>query len=316
MWYYKEEVNINLIGLQRLLISRVSLAIDFIFKLIFSRNKEILKDILKSITKYDIKDIKISSKDFTLDKYRKDGKFGILDIMAESTDNTKFNIEMQMIDNKNTIERLLFYQSGMYYQSIKSGEDYIKTKNIVVIGILNYELFDDEYNYLSQTNYVIQKVDKKGIIHEVQDLNTKLKMFLIELPKFKKMKHNLNDKLEQWLTALSCDNLEEMETVMQKNKNIELALDEALKLSNNEEVIEIINKEEDEKRTANDIKIAYTEKGIKQGIAQGITQGEYNSKKALLIKLIELNKNMEEIELIMDLNNTEIEKLKKEIYKN
>ena len=285
--------------------------------MIFAKNKEILKDILRAITKYDIKNIKILSKDFTLDKYRKDGKFGVLDVMAESTDNTRFNIEMQMIDNKNTIERLLFYQSGMYYQSIKSGEDYVKTKNIVVIGILNYELFDDDYNYLSETNYVIQKVDKKGIIHEVQDLNTKMKIFLIELPKFKRIKHNLNDRLEQWLTAINCDNLKEMEEVMRKNKNIELALDEALKLSNNEEVIEIMNKEEDERRTANDIKIVYTQKGIKQGIAQGIkqgiSQGEYNSRKSIFGKLIMLNKSIEEIKLIMDLTDKEIEKLKKEI---
>ena len=289
--------------------------------MIFSKNKNILKDILRAITKYDIKDIKVLSKDFTLDRYRKDGKFGVLDVMAESTDNIRFNIEMQMIDNKNTIERLLFYQSGMYYQSIKSGEDYVKTKNIVVIGILNYELFNDNYNYISETNYLIQKVDKKGIIHKAQDLNSKMKIFLIELPKFKKMKHNLNDRLEQWLTALNCDNLKEMEEVMQKNRNIELALDEALKLSNNEEIIEIMNKEEDERRTANDIRIVYTEKGIKQGISQGISQGitqgisqgEYNSRKKLLKKLIMLNKSMEETRLIMDLTNKEIEKLKKEI---
>ena len=39
-----------------------------------------------------------------------------------------------MTDEYNTIERFLFYQSGMYYKSIKSGEDYSKTKRSVVIG--------------------------------------------------------------------------------------------------------------------------------------------------------------------------------------
>ena len=127
-------MEVRIINIQKLINNKVSLKRDFIFKMVLANNKEILIDLLNAVTEYNIKDIKILSKDFTLDKYKENGKFEILDIMSELEEGTQIDIEMQMTDEYNTIERFLFYQSGMYYKSIKSGEDYSKTKRSVVIG--------------------------------------------------------------------------------------------------------------------------------------------------------------------------------------
>ena len=54
--------------------SKVSLKRDFIFKMVFSKDKQMLKDFLIAITNEDIKDITKMAKDFTLDKYKKDRK--------------------------------------------------------------------------------------------------------------------------------------------------------------------------------------------------------------------------------------------------
>ena len=55
-------------------------------------------------------------------------------------------------------------------------------------------MFKDNYNYIAQSNYCIYKKDQNNIVHEVLALNEKLKLYLIELPKFKKMKHCLEKK--------------------------------------------------------------------------------------------------------------------------
>ncbi len=275
---------------------------DFIFKLVFSKNKEPLIDLLKSITKYEIKDIKILSKDFTLEKYRKDSKFGILDILTELEDGTKINIEMQVTNEHNTIERFLFYQSKIYTESMKAGEDYSKAKNVIVIGILDFELFIDEYNYISETNYKIEKVDKNGVVHEVQNLNTKMKMFLIELPKFKKVKHNLNEKLVQWLIAILCEDMKEMGEVMGINNNIVKLYKEVEKLVEDEDILEYIEREEDDKRKYNDAMKNNYDRGLEEGREEGIQQG----KVIIAEKLLKNNMSIEQISEITTLSKQEI----------
>ncbi len=270
--------------------------------MVFSKNKEILIDLLKAITKYEIKDLTILSKDFTLDKYKKDGKLGVLDIRTELEDGTNIDIEMQIGDEKNIIERLLFYQSGMYYQSIKSGQKYNKAKKAVVIGILNFNLFSDNYNYFSETNYYIQKVDKNGIIHEIESLNDRLKIFLIELPKFKEVEHNLDNRLEQWLTVISSDNVKEMGVVMEKNTKIQTAMKEVEKLSADEDLLEMIEAEEERLRRYNTAMETSHEEGERQGILKVAKK---------LLKTSELN--ISKVSEITQLTEEEIMNLKNEL---
>lgn len=87
---------------------------DFIFKKIFgeSKNKDLLKDLLESI----LTDIKIHNvevnKDVSLERKLITEKLGILDVIATLNDGIKVNIEMQVKDYYNTIERSIFLWNG------------------------------------------------------------------------------------------------------------------------------------------------------------------------------------------------------------
>ena len=63
-----------MVNLNKIFTSKVSLKKDFIFKMVFSKDKQMLKDFLIAITNEDIKDITKMAKDFTLDRYKKDRK--------------------------------------------------------------------------------------------------------------------------------------------------------------------------------------------------------------------------------------------------
>ena len=88
---------------------------DFVFKKLFGeeKNVDILKDLIQSI----LPELKIAkvvvNKDVSLERKLITDKLGILDVMATLNDNTKINIEMQVEDLHNTIERSIFYQSGV-----------------------------------------------------------------------------------------------------------------------------------------------------------------------------------------------------------
>ena len=118
---------------------------DFLFKKLFgeTKNADILKDLLKGIlTHINIATVQIN-KDVSLERKMITEKLGILDIVATLNDNTKVNIEMQVKDYYNTIDRSVFYGTGVYHENLQSGEDYIDTPRSISIWITNYDVFKE-----------------------------------------------------------------------------------------------------------------------------------------------------------------------------
>ena len=111
---------------------------DFVFKKLFGKqeNEDLLKDLLIAIIEEPIKEIEIQ-KDSSLEKTLEINKTGILDIKATLNNNTIVNIEMQVKNQYNTVERSLFYWSSLYHNELYKGEDYITNKRTISINILN-----------------------------------------------------------------------------------------------------------------------------------------------------------------------------------
>ena len=93
---------------------------DYIFKRIFgySGNEDITKNLITAI----VEDIKITNIVLDLNTITpqdlKDDKFGVLDIRAEINNSIQTNIEMQMVDKKDIENRIMFYWSKLYSNSI------------------------------------------------------------------------------------------------------------------------------------------------------------------------------------------------------
>ena len=114
---------------------------DYIFKRLFSKkgNEDILKDLLEGILEIPIEEVELERVDI------KD-KLGVLDIKAIINENITVNIEMQVVDEKNMIERTLYYWAGLYYTGLKRGRDYKLNNKVITINILMYNIFKKE-NY-------------------------------------------------------------------------------------------------------------------------------------------------------------------------
>ena len=163
---------------------------DFIFKKIFGeqKNTDLLKDLLEAI----LTDIKISkikiNKDVSVERKAITEKLGILDILATLNDNTKVNIEMQVRDYYNTIERSLFYGTHIYSENLQVGQDYIDIPKSISIWITNYNVFK-EGPYHERARL---KRDYENIL-----LTGSLELHYIQLPKFKKSQKEKTSKLDQ-----------------------------------------------------------------------------------------------------------------------
>ena len=176
--------------------------IDFVFKKIFGseKNKPILINFLNAVIKSlnPIQEVEIRNND--IDKDYIDSKFSRLDIKATTNNKEHINIEIQVKNEYNMIQRTLYYWSKMYSEQIQNRENYNKLERTVCINILNFKYLDNEKYHNA---YRLKEIT---INEELTDLE---EIHFIELPKFDEIgnKEEVDDiekmdALERWLEFL------------------------------------------------------------------------------------------------------------------
>lgn len=252
--------------------------LDVVFKAIFGEpgDERITKGFLETVLKEPIEKIDLS-KNPILRREFKDEKLGILDILAEINGKEKVNIELQIVDRKNIVERILYYWSKLYSRQIKTGEEYEKLSKTIVILITNYEIKNIDVDY--HTKWQIMEVDKKII------LTDKLELHIIMLPRIIGQEEN-KDKLLDWLYFIENPKSERVASKMGENKELKEAVEKLDKLSEDERMQKIADLREkailDEKAIyARGLEIG-EEKGIEKGIKKGINQRNIEIAKALI----------------------------------
>lgn len=137
---------------------------------------------------------------------------------------------MQLRDNKNMDKRSEFYGGKLIAEQMAKNEDYITLKPVILINILNYNMLELP-EYCTKTVTVADKHREYEIIKDIT-------YYFIELPKFRKERARLANKLECWL-ALIDGKGELIEMAKEKDKIIKEAVEELEELLANEEVREL-----------------------------------------------------------------------------
>ena len=278
---------------------------DYIFKRIFAKkgNESILKDLLNAILGIKIKEIEVMA-DTNLEKEIETRKLGILDIKAVLNNDTIIDIEIQILNRHNMIERTLYYWSGLYYNQLQKGEEYQESKRVIAINILDYNEF---------TEGPYHEIAKLRREYMYRILTDKMEIHFIQIPKFKKQRKDMKTKLDIWMEFISQIDKEGVENAMSKNKEIKKAQEE----------YEYLTGEENERRIAflmdkaiRDEKSAYVggkQDGIKEGIKLGRKDGEkigeQKKQKEIAKKMKEEKVDIELIIKVTGLNKKQIEDL-------
>ena len=286
---------------------------DYIFKRLFSKkgNEDILKDLLEGILEIPIKEVEVMQ-EVELERVDIKDKLGVLDIKAIINENITVNIEMQIVDEKNMIERTLYYWAGLYYTGLKRGKDYKLNNKVITINILMYNIFKKE-NY--HTIATIRDNENK------EKITDKLEIHFIELPKFLKSKENGNRKLRQWLEFICNKRKGEIEMAVRENEKIAKASQEWEYLRGDEAVKRMAFLREKWERDWNSgmhsAEEEGIEKGMKKGIKKGIKEGEKRGKKLkteeIAMKMLRKGIEGATIEEVTNLTLEEIEKIKEKI---
>ena len=298
---------------------------DYIFKKIFAKkgNESILKDLLNSILQIKIKSIEVIA-DANLERQLESNKLGILDLKAKVDEETIVNIEIQIINRYNMIERTLFYWSGLYYNVLQKGADYKEIKKVIAINILDYNEFDEgPYHEIARL--------RREYLYKI--LTDKIEIHFIQIPKFKKQRKDMKTKLDMWMDFISQIDEKEVKNAMSKNKEIKKAQEEYEYLTGDEEERRIAFLREKAIRDENSIFDAGKDIGFKsgeehgikkgkkegieigreQGIEIGKEQGIEQNKKEIAKSMLKEKMPIETIMKVTKLSREEIEKIEKEM---
>ena len=196
-----------------------------------------------------------------------------------------------MVDQSNIAERILYYWSKMYAQSVKITRDYITSQRTIVILFANYELknLKEIEKYISKWH--IREDEYKSYI-----LTNKLEIAIIEIPKYKKYSGK-NKKLDTWVKFIDKPEELSMEEV-KGNKEVE----EAKKL------LEEISEDQHERELQWKRELAMMDKKAieKAGYEKGIEKNNIEVAKNAL----KLGLDNETISKLTGLTEEEIKKIK------
>ena len=279
---------------------------DVLFKAFFSRkgNEELLIDFLNAILKREIHKISIRE-EVNVEQLSEEEKGGRLDLQAEINDGTIVNIELQMRDEGNIIERTQSYGSNIKARNSQRGKVYTELKNVIMINILNYVMFSEYEDYCLDTALVLRQ-------HREYELKDGIQYYFIELPKFRKKHKDMNNKLEQWLTFIDATDKEGIKMAITKNKVLQKAQAEYTYLTGDE-----AQRRLEELRIKWEIDRVYglnyaEKKGEKRGEKRGREIGQREEKIEIARKLLNKKTEINEIIEITEITKEEIEKLKSE----
>ena len=269
----------------------ISIRKDEIFRIVFGSNDryKYLKDFLEGILHRTITNIIIRN-DVALDKIHADNKLMRLDILVEVEGKEMINIEMQNKNEYNIKERSEVYASGIMYNALRIGDNYLEIPKTIVIWILGFNQFEDG-NY-----HEIARIRRD---FNNEDISQKVEYHYIQLPKFLEQVSEIKNKEEQWLAYLTCSlNDEELKELFAMNRSIEEI----------NRIVDIVMTDDDVMDALNARILNKNLEQLKQ--AKAYNDGEKENKIQIAKKMLEKGMADEEIIDLTGIDAEELAKLK------
>ncbi|NGT46610.1 PD-(D/E)XK nuclease family transposase [Clostridium perfringens] len=274
-------------------------SIDFVFKKLFGseESKESLISLLNAIIKSDspIQDVKILNND--LDKEHNNDKFSRLDIKAKTNNGELINIEIQVKNEYNMIQRTLYYWSRIYTDQLSSTRDYSELSRTICINILNFKLLDNDRYH---NTYRLKEITTNEELTDIQEIH------FIELPKSKHVdKNEVNniDSLLKWIEFIKEPESETVKILETTDEILRNAKAQLYKISLDKD--SIIRYREFEKRMYDETSALNSAK--REGKEEGLKEGELKAKRNLAKSLLDVL----DIETISKKTGLSIEEIKR-----
>ena len=208
---------------------------DYMFRIVFQRNKYALKGLLCSLL--GLKENEINKLEITnevkIGEAISEKEFR-MDILLIMNDNTSINIEMQVKDYDNWQYRSLIYLCREF-DDLDHGVDYSNVQTAYQIGILDFTLFEEHPEFFA-TYQMRNKKDN----HLYTD---KFNLMVLELNQIERATTvDKENCLDTWAKLFKAKTWEELKMIANDNKYLESTA-ESMYLSNEDKTIRKICRE-------------------------------------------------------------------------
>ena len=245
---------------------------DVVFQSLFTKsNEKITKAFVEALIGRKIKKIEINNEK-ELQRKKPEDKLGILDLQLDLDENEKLDVEVQLIERDNLAERLLYYFSRLYAESIKRGQDYIEGQRVMLIAIVDYKIYLTKEIENFETQWKLREAKNPQLV-----LTDKEEIVILELEKVRKAYEKYkDDKKAQWMLFLDDPNTKEVEEIMKKNEDIKEAVVTVHEMSEDEKLRRLAELREKAIMDEKAIKRAGYKRGMEAGIKERCRKGKIN----------------------------------------
>ena len=190
--------------------------------------------------------------------------------------------------------RTVFYASKVISREVKRGTNYRDIKKTIMISILGNTLFQKYDEYISKTAIVLDK-------HREYVVMDNIEWWFIKLPKFRKHRPDMNEKINQWIAFIDDENKELVKMAENKNETIKKARKEVSYLTGDAAIRRLAELQED-------WNFDY-DLGISMAKKEGEEIGKTKAKKETAKKLIKMGLDIEKVIEATGLTKEEIQSI-------
>jgi predicted transposase/invertase (TIGR01784 family) len=152
---------------------------DYVFKRLFADAPALLVALINAVRYPAAPIAAVEVKNPTIDPAELQGKYIILDLLAEDAAGVRYNIEMQVRCYLAWSARSLYYLARLLSGQLIPGEDYTELSPAIGIHLLAFDLFrDPEHRHQAVWRFEMRDADNPAVV-----LGQELQLHLIELHK-------------------------------------------------------------------------------------------------------------------------------------
>lgn len=202
---------------------------DYLFRALLQRNNKVLKGLICSLlhlASVNVRSVEITNP-IELGTSVNDKTF-ILDIRILLNDQTIINLELQVINQHNWVERSLCYLCRSF-DNLQAGEEYQSVRPIIQIGLLNFTLFPEHPEFYA--TYQLLNVKNHSLYSD------KLRLSVLDLTQIKlAAEEDKQYQIDYWASLFKATTWEELNMLAQNNEDFAEASATVYQLSQEERI--------------------------------------------------------------------------------
>jgi predicted transposase/invertase (TIGR01784 family) len=243
-------------------------------------------------------------------KEKLDDKASVLDIKATDASGKQYNIEMQIRNEPQFIERIIYYNSRLYVSQLKQSQSYGDLKKTISIAITDFTLFPNE----KELHNIFRLLNVKSYM----ELSGIIEYHFLELPKYRENR-KIEEIINKWLYAIkNAENYinepDKLPDTIKKEASIMRAINKMQKAAADPEVRAIMEyREKAELDNINRINNALREGvilGKQEGIILGKQEGDEKAREAIALTMLSMGMNIEDVSKATKLSKEHIMKIR------